>query len=574
MKARADALSTAIHEHNHRYYVLDDPSVPDAEYDRLLRELQALEADYPALVTPESPTQRVGATPIAGFETVEHLIPMLSLDNAFSDEELDAFLKRVAERLELDDANGDISVSAEPKFDGAAVSLLYENGVLSRAATRGDGSTGEDITHNIRTIGSVPLKLTGSGYPERLEVRGEVVMPKAGFHQYNAKAIERGEKTFVNPRNAAAGSLRQLDPALTAQRPLDMFCYAVGFVDGGSLPDTHSETLASLKSWGLKVSGLAEVVEGAAGCHRYFESLGERRDTLDFDIDGVVFKVDAFSQQRELGFVSRAPRWAIARKFPAEEALTTVEGVDWQVGRTGALTPVARLKPVFVGGVTVSNATLHNIDELQRKDVRLGDTVVVRRAGDVIPEVASVLLDRRPDGAVAVGLPSACPVCGSLVQRIADEAVARCTGGPVICKAQRTEGLKHFASRKAMDIEGLGAKLIEQLSESRVKNPADLYSLTVEELSGYERMAEKSAQNVVDAIEKSKQTTLPRFLFALGIREVGETTAESLANHFGDLEGIRDADLEQLIAVNDVGPIVAERVRSYFERPEHLALID
>ncbi|MFK8054441.1 MAG: NAD-dependent DNA ligase LigA [Woeseiaceae bacterium] len=571
---RADELSRMLHEHNHRYYVLDDPSVPDSEYDRLLRELQAIEADFPTLVSPDSPTQRVGSTPASGFDPITHLQPMLSLDNAFSDDEVLAFVARVADRLELEDGGESLEFSAEPKLDGAAVSLLYEQGLLTRAATRGDGTTGEDITHNVRTIRSIPLKLLGEGFPERLEVRGEIYMPKAGFDDFNERAAAAGEKTFVNPRNAAAGSLRQLDPALTAERPLDMYCYAVGFVDGGVVPDNHTGAIAALKGWGFRVCGDAQRVKGAAGCAEYFKSLGDRRNQLPYDIDGVVFKVNDFAEQRELGFVSRAPRWAIAQKFPAQEELTKVLGIDWQVGRTGALTPVARLEPVFVGGVTVSNATLHNIEELQRKDVRIDDVVIVRRAGDVIPEVAAVVMDRRPLDTQPVDLPTHCPVCGSDVLKIDDEAVARCMGGPIVCRAQRAEALKHFASRKAMDVEGLGAKLIEQLADDRVRSPADFYSLTMDDLLQMERMGEKSAQKVLDALEHSKSTTLPRFLFALGIREVGATTAESLADYFGGLEALMSASQEALIEVPDVGAIVAARVTEYFQNSSNQALID
>lgn len=574
LRQRAAELAAMLNEHNYRYYVLDEPSIPDAEYDRLLRELQALEAEHPELITPQSPTQRVGATPISEFQTVKHLLPMLSLDNAFSDEEVEAFVARVADRLELEDEGASIRFSAEPKLDGAAVSLLYEAGLLTRAATRGDGTTGEDITHNVRTIRSVPLALSGDDYPETLEVRGEIYMPKAGFEALNRKAAAAGEKTFVNPRNAAAGSLRQLDPALTAKRPLDMFCYAIGFVEGGTVPDCHSEAIQALAGWGFRTCFESEIVVGAAGCADFFKRLGERRDQLPYDIDGVVFKVDDFRSQRELGFVARAPRWAIAQKFPAQEELTTVEGIDWQVGRTGALTPVARLAPVFVGGVTVSNATLHNIDELGRKDVRVGDTVIIRRAGDVIPEVAAVVVDQRPPGTKPERLPAQCPVCGSGVVKTDDAAVARCSGGPIVCEAQRAEALKHFASRKAMDIEGLGARLIEQLAKAQVRTPADFYRLSAEQLQSFERMGEKSAKKVVAAIEASKQTTLARFLFALGIREVGESTAASLASHFGSIEALGEATLAELTAVPDVGPVVAERVRAYFDDKDNLAMLD
>ena len=570
---RARQLADEINAHNYRYYVQDAPSIPDAEYDRLMRELQSIEAEYPALVTPSSPTQRVGAEPVSAFEQIKHLQPMLSLENAFSEEELRAFYKRIVTRLGRDE-DEPLTFSAEPKLDGAAVSMLYEGGVLVRAATRGDGRTGEDITHNVRTIRSVPLELRGDGIPGTLEVRGEVFMPKAGFEAFNTAAAERGEKTFVNPRNAAAGSLRQLDPRLTAERPLDMFCYGVGHHDGGAMPDTHFDTLAQLGDWGLRVCPEVARVEAADGCLAYYDSMGERRDSLPYEIDGVVFKVDSLALQRELGSVSRAPRWALAQKFPAQEELTEVEAIDWQVGRTGALTPVARLKPVFVGGVTVSNATLHNIDELHRKDVRAGDTVIVRRAGDVIPEVVSVVLERRPKGARKPSLPSSCPVCDSPVAREEGEAVARCTGG-VLCSAQRKEALRHFASRKALDIEGLGAKLIDQLVEAGLlRTMADIYRLTPAQLAALERMGDKSAANVIESIDRSRHTTLARFLYALGIREVGETTAESLAAHFGDLDPLMDADEDALVAVPDVGPIVAGRIREFFDDPDKRALVD
>jgi DNA ligase (NAD+) len=466
-RKKLESLREEIRYHNYRYHTLDDIEIPDAEYDRLMRELQALEEKYPELVTPDSPTQRVGAEPSDALETVRHRVPMLSLENAFAEEELREFHKRVAEKLEFEDGAPNLLYSAEPKLDGAAVSLLYEDGVLVRAATRGDGNTGEDITHNVRTIASVPLRLLDAGFPTTLEVRGEVFMPRAGFEAYNEKARAAGEKTFVNPRNAAAGSLRQLDPKLTAQRPLDMYVYSVGLIEGGELPGRHSEIISRLREWGLKTCPESRVVKGVEGCLSYYEDIGKKRDTLSYDIDGVVYKVDSIEMQRELGFVARAPRWAIAHKFPAQEELTTVEDVEFQVGRTGALTPVARLAPVFVGGVTVSNATLHNIDELHRKDVRIGDTVIVRRAGDVIPEVVSVVKNRRPNNTKRVHLPKLCPVCASHVYREEGEAVARCTGG-LYCKAQRAEALKHFVARRALDIEGLGAKLIEQLKKNSV----------------------------------------------------------------------------------------------------------
>jgi DNA ligase (NAD+) len=573
-RKKLESLREEIRYHNYRYHTLDDIEIPDAEYDRLMRELQALEEKYPEFVTPDSPTQRVGAEPSDALETVRHRVPMLSLENAFAEEELREFHKRVAEKLEFEDGAPNLLYSAEPKLDGAAVSLLYEDGVLVRAATRGDGNTGEDITHNVRTIASVPLRLLDAGFPTTLEVRGEVFMPRAGFEAYNEKARAAGEKTFVNPRNAAAGSLRQLDPKLTAQRPLDMYVYSVGLIEGGELPDRHSEIISRLREWGLKTCPESRVVKGVEGCLSYYEDIGKKRDTLSYDIDGVVYKVDSIEMQRELGFVARAPRWAIAHKFPAQEELTTVEDVEFQVGRTGALTPVARLAPVFVGGVTVSNATLHNIDELHRKDVRIGDTVIVRRAGDVIPEVVSVVKNRRPNNTKRVHLPKLCPVCASHVYREEGEAVARCTGG-LYCKAQRAEALKHFVARRALDIEGLGAKLIEQLvNEDRVSDPSDLFQLRKEELSSRERMGDKSAENLVRAIDESKSTTLARFLYALGIREVGEATAASLASYFGSLPAVREASVDDLTKVPDVGPVVAKRVHSFFDEQHNLDVIE
>jgi len=573
-RKKLESLREEIRYHNYRYHTLDDIEIPDAEYDRLMRELQALEEKYPELVTPDSPTQRVGAEPSDALETVRHRVPMLSLENAFAEEELREFHKRVAEKLEFEDGAPNLLYSAEPKLDGAAVSLLYEDGVLVRAATRGDGTTGEDITHNVRTIASVPLRLLDAGFPTTLEVRGEVFMPRAGFEAYNEKARAAGEKTFVNPRNAAAGSLRQLDPKLTAQRPLDMYVYSVGLIEGGELPNRHSEIISRLREWGLKTCPESRVVKGVEGCLSYYEDIGKKRDTLSYDIDGVVYKVDSIEMQRELGFVARAPRWAIAHKFPAQEELTTVEDVEFQVGRTGALTPVARLTPVFVGGVTVSNATLHNIDELHRKDVRIGDTVIVRRAGDVIPEVVSVVKNRRPNNTKRVHLPKLCPVCASHVYREEGEAVARCTGG-LYCKAQRAEALKHFVARRALDIEGLGAKLIEQLvNEDRVSDPSDLFQLSKEELSSRERMGDKSAENLVRSIDESKSTTLARFLYALGIREVGEATAASLSSYFGSLPAVREASVDDLTKVPDVGPVVAKRVHSFFEEQHNLDVIE
>ncbi len=572
IREKLKSLREQIRYHNYRYHVLDDPEVPDAEYDRLMRQLQQVEEKNPQLITPDSPTQRVGDEPISTFGTIEHRIPMLSLGNAFSPDELRDFHRRVTERLEMN-PDEPLRYAAEPKLDGAAVSLLYENGLLVRGATRGDGTTGENITHNVRTIDAVPLRLIGRDYPSTLEVRGEVFMPKAGFEAYNKKARAADQKTFVNPRNAAAGSLRQLDPKLTAERPLDIYVYSVGQVDGGEIPSRHSDILDQLQEWGLKTCPDRKVVEGVAGCLAYYEEIGSKREALPYEIDGVVYKVDEIALQRELGFVSHAPRWAVAHKYPAQEELTVVCGIEFQVGRTGALTPVARLEPVFVGGVTVSNATLHNIDELHRKDVRVGDTVIVRRAGDVIPEVASVVSKRRPKGTRRIQLPKKCPVCDSAVLREAEEAVARCTGG-LYGAAQRAEALKHFVSRKAMDIDGLGGRMIDQLVEiDRIKTPADIYQLKQEELAAMERMGEKSAANLINAIDDSKTTTLTRFLYALGIREVGEATAASLAGHFGALTRIVSATEDDLIEVADVGPIVASRIRTFFDEPHNLEVI-
>lgn len=563
--ARVRELRKQIEHHNYRYHVLDDPEVSDAKYDRLMRELKALEEQYPDLVTPDSPTQRVGATPVSELQEVVHTRPMLSLDNAFADEDVVAFDRRVRERLE--DVEH-IEYSAEPKLDGLAISFRYESGRLVQAATRGDGLRGEDVTHNVRTIKAVPTVLRGAA-PKVLEVRGEVFMLIAGFKAMNQRALERGERTFVNPRNAAAGSIRQLDPRLAADRPFDVFFYGVGEADGWKLPARHSEALQQLREWGLKVSPLLKIVQGAEGCLQYYRDIGAKRAGLPYEIDGVVYKVNRFVQQRELGFVARAPRWAIAHKFPAHEENTIVKGVEFQVGRTGALTPVARLEPVFVGGVTVSNATLHNMDEVRRKDVRIGDTVVIRRAGDVIPEVVKVIVERRPKPAPPeIELPAKCPVCNSAVEREEGEAVARCTGG-LYCPAQRKEAIRHFAGRRALDIDGLGSKIIDQLVESDpplVRSPADLYTLTAKQLAALDRMGDKSAENLVNAIEDSKQhATLPRFLYGLGIRDVGEATAAALANHFGSLKELEEATEEQIQEVPDVGPIVAAHVYRFFQ---------
>jgi DNA ligase (NAD+) len=567
--ARIVALREQLAGHDYRYYVLDEPTVSDSEYDGLMQELKALEAQHPDLVTPDSPTQRVGGTPVSDFGVVQHAVPMLSLDNGFSEQDLLDFDRRVHERLKTE---ADIAYSAEPKLDGLAVSLTYRRGVLERAATRGDGLHGEDVTANIRTIRGVPLALRGAP-PEVIEVRGEVFMPVAGFKLMNEQAQARGEKVFVNPRNAAAGSLRQLDARITASRPLDIFLYAVGLVEGGTVPDHHTGLLKAFREWGLKTCPEARAVQGVAGCLEYYQDIGARRESLPYQIDGVVYKVDARADQERLGFVSRAPRWALAHKFPAQEATTLVTGIEFQIGRTGALTPVARLQPAFVGGVTVSNATLHNMDEVQRKDVRVGDTVVIRRAGDVIPEVVRVVLDDAHEGRKQVKLPKTCPICGSAVEKAEGEAIARCSGG-FTCRAQRQEGIRHFASRRAMDIEGLGDKLVEQLVDNDlVKSPADIYGLTIEQLAGLERMGEKSAANLHAAIAKSRDTTLPRFLFALGIRDVGEATALALAAHFRTLEALAAASSEQIQAVPDVGPVVAGHVAVFFASAAHTAVI-
>jgi DNA ligase (NAD+) len=568
--ARAAELRELLDRYNYRYHALDDPEVPDAEYDRLMVELRAIEAEHPDLLTADSPTQRVGAAPVGAFGTVKHRVPMLSLDNAFTEQEVRDFDRRIRERLP---ETKSIRYAAEPKLDGLAISARYENGSFVQGATRGDGETGEDVTQNLRTIAALPLKLRGTDVPRKLEVRGEVFMPLAGFERFNSEAVARGEKALVNPRNAAAGSLRQLDPRMTAARPLDLFIYGVGHVEGGELPGHHSEVLKSLRRFGFKICPQSRTVESIEGCLEYYAEIGAARAKLPYQIDGVVYKVDDIKLQRRLGFVSRAPRWAIAHKFPAEEALTTVRGIEFQVGRTGALTPVARLEPVFVGGVTVSNATLHNMDEMVRKDVRPGDTVVIRRAGDVIPEVVRVLPERRVAGAELVALPTRCPVCGSPVVRESDQAIARCTGGRT-CPAQRKEEIRHFASRRALDIQGLGDKLVDQLVERDwVKTPADLFGLEAAQIETLERMGEKSAQKLHAAIAGAKTTTLPRFLYALGIRDVGEATALALAQHFGGAELLRDASEEEILEVPDVGPVVARNIRAYFESAENRTLL-
>ena len=568
VEARIAELRRTIEQHNYRYYVLDDPEVPDAEYDRLMQALQALEQHHPELITPDSPTQRVGGAPSAAFAEVAHRVPMLSLDNAFNDESIEKFDRRLRERLLVDQ----ISYVAEPKLDGLAVSLRYEQGVLVQGATRGDGQHGEDITANVRTIASVPLRLRGDDWPGVLEVRGEVFITRQGFKRLNAEAASNNDRQFANPRNAAAGSLRQLDPAVTARRPLTLFCYGLGETDA-KLGDRQSVILDRLQQWGLPTCPERRTVSGAGGCLDYYQDIQRRRDDLPYEIDGVVYKVDIVEQQQALGFVARAPRWAIAHKFPAHEELTVVESIDVQVGRTGALTPVARLQPVSVSGVTVTNATLHNIDEVHRKDVRVGDTVIVRRAGDVIPEIVSVITDRRPEGTVPYQLPERCPVCDSEVERVEGEAAARCAGG-LICAAQRKEAIRHFASRRAMDIEGFGDKLVNLLVErDLVRSPADLYRLEVETLAALPRLAKKSAANLIDALTRSKSTTLERFLYALGIREVGEATARALARHFRELAPLMAADQETLQKIADIGPVVAGHIEAFFQEPHNRQVI-
>ena len=566
--AQISALRAEIDFHNHRYHVLDDPLVPDIEYDRLVLELERLEAENPALISPDSPTQRVGAKPLDGFVEVTHDVPMLSLANAFNHEEVGEFDRRVRDRLAWS-GETDVEYVAETKLDGLAVSLRYESGRLVRAATRGDGTRGEDVTANVRTIPAVPLRLRGDGIPALLEVRGEVYLPLEGFERLNRGQAARGEKQFANPRNAAAGGLRQLDSRITARRPLTMFCFGLGVVEGLQVPDTHYDMLQRLKSWGLRVSPEVRVVLGVAGCLGYYRDVMARRGSLGYDIDGVVYKVNNLVLRGRLGTVARAPRWALAHKFPAQEESTVVEEIDVQVGRSGALTPVARLRPVQVAGVTVTNATLHNQDEIERKDVRIGDTVVIRRAGDVIPQVLRVILERRPDGTVAFEFPSRCPVCGSPVVREAEQAAMRCTGG-LVCPAQRKEAIRHFASRRGLDIEGLGEKLVEQLVDNGlVAHVGDLFHLTQGQVAAIERMGEKSAANLIEALERSKRVSLGRFLYALGISEVGETTAQTLAQEFGALVPLMEADEERLLEVEDVGPIVAARIIQFFAQPYH-----
>ena len=568
---QAARLRSEIDRYNEAYYVLDAPIVPDSEYDRLFRELQELEKAHPELVVPDSPTQRVGGLPLVQFEKVEHKIPMLSLQNGLTEEEVAAFDKRIADELDT----GNVEYEAELKFDGLAVSLRYENGLLVQAATRGDGTSGENITNNIRTIRSIPLRLSDLAPPEVLEVRGEVLMFKKDFHDLNRRQRENGQKEFVNPRNAAAGSLRQLDSQITASRQLRFFAYGVGELKGAPLPESQSGLLDWFSQLGIPVCSERKVVRGLKGLMGFFNRIEEKRESLPYEIDGVVYKVNRIALQEKVGFISRAPRFAIAHKFPAQEVLTQVQDINVQVGRTGAITPVARLKPVFVVGVTVTNATLHNEDEVHRKDVRIGDTVIVRRAGDVIPEVLAVIQERRPPDAREFIMPTNCPVCGSPIVRPEDEAIARCSGGWIKCPAQKKGGLLLFVSRKALGIEGLGEQLIDQLVDKNVINDAaDLYRLDLETLSGLDRMAEKSASNLLREIDKSKKTTLARFLYALGIRHVGETTARALADHFGNIENLKQAAEEQLLDVDDIGPIVASSVKQFFSDERNLALVE
>ena len=572
IQTQIDNLRKTLRQYEYEYHVLDNPTVPDSEYDRLFHQLKALELEHPEFLTSDSPTQRVGAKPLSGFSQIRHEIPMLSLDNAFSDEEFNAFVKRIEDRLII--LPKPLTFCCEPKLDGLAVSILYVNGVLTQAATRGDGTTGEDITANIRTIRNIPLQLLTDNPPTRLEVRGEVFMPHAGFERLNEYALEHGEKTFANPRNAAAGSLRQLDPNITSKRPLVLNAYGIGIAEVVELPNTHYARLQWLKSIGIPVNPEIRLCNGTNEVLDFYRDIQNKRSSLGYDIDGTVLKINDIALQNELGFISKAPRWAIAYKFPAQEELTVLNDVEFQVGRTGAITPVAKLEPVFVAGVTVSNATLHNGDEIERLNIAIGDTVVIRRAGDVIPQIIGVLHERRPDNAKPIIFPINCPVCDSQIIRIEGEAVARCTGG-LFCAAQRKEALKHFVSRKAMDIDGVGGKLIEQLVDRElVHTPADLFKLDLTTLTRLERMGAKSAENALNSLEKAKSTTLARFIFALGIREVGEATALNLANHFKTLDALKAADLEQLQQVPDVGEVVANRIFVFWREAHNVAVVD
>ncbi|MFY8298237.1 NAD-dependent DNA ligase LigA [Pseudoalteromonas sp. SS15] len=566
-----DALKQQLEEYNYQYYVLDNPSVPDAEYDRVMRELMALEQANPELLTPDSPSQKVGGEALSKFSQVTHKVPMLSLDNAFDEAEFSAFNRRIQERLLVSEP---LDFCCEPKLDGLAVSILYKDGVLVQAATRGDGQVGENITENVKTIRNVPLRLRGDDIPAELEVRGEVFMDTAGFEKLNETAFAKGEKTFANPRNAAAGSLRQLDSKITAKRPLMFYAYSTGVVEGVELPDAHFEQLSKLKDWGFPMCPETRLVTGTTEVMAYYQDILERRASLAYEIDGVVIKVNRKDYQQQLGFVARAPRWAIAFKFPAQEEITQLLDVEFQVGRTGAITPVARLEPVFVGGVTVSNATLHNRDEIERLGVKVGDTVIIRRAGDVIPQVTQVVLERRPDDAKDIVFPETCPVCDSHVERIEGEAVARCTGG-LVCQAQRKQAIKHFASRKAFDIDGLGDKIVDQLVDRElIETPADLFTLKQGHFESLERMGPKSALNLVNALEAAKQTTLAKFLYALGIREVGEATAQNLANHYLTLEKVMAANTDDLQTVSDVGVVVAKHIHAFFNEPHNQAVVN
>ena len=572
IQTQIDNLRKTLRQYEYEYHVLDNPTVPDSEYDRLFHQLKALELEHPEFLTSDSPTQRVGAKPLSGFSQIRHEIPMLSLDNAFSDEEFNAFVKRIEDRLIV--LPKPLTFCCEPKLDGLAVSILYVNGVLIQAATRGDGTTGEDITANIRTIRNIPLQLLTDNPPARLEVRGEVFMPHAGFERLNEYALEHGEKTFANPRNAAAGSLRQLNPNITSKRPLVLNAYGIGIAEGVELPNTHYARLQWLKSIGIPVNPEIRLCNGTNEVLDFYRDIQNKRSSLGYDIDGTVLKINDIALQNELGFISKAPRWAIAYKFPAQEELTVLNDVEFQVGRTGAITPVAKLEPVFVAGVTVSNATLHNGDEIERLNIAIGDTVVIRRAGDVIPQIIGVLHERRPDNAKPIIFPTNCPVCDSQIIRIEGEAVARCTGG-LFCAAQRKEALKHFVSRKAMDIDGVGGKLIEQLVDRElVHTPADLFKLDLTTLTRLERMGAKSAENALNSLEKAKSTTLARFIFALGIREVGEATALNLANHFKTLDALKAADLEQLQQVPDVGEVVANRIFVFWREAHNVAVVE
>ncbi|WP_046006590.1 NAD-dependent DNA ligase LigA [Pseudoalteromonas rubra] len=563
-------LRQQLESYNYQYYVLDQPTVPDAEYDRVMRALIELETQHPDYLTPDSPSQKVGGAALSKFEQVTHQVPMLSLDNAFDEAEFNAFNRRIKERLLHND---ELDFCCEPKLDGLAVSILYRDGVLVQAATRGDGQVGENITENVKTIRNIPLRLRGDNIPAELEVRGEVFMDKAGFARLNETAAKRDEKTFANPRNAAAGSLRQLDPKITAKRPLMFYAYSMGVVQGAELADTHYAQLQQLKDWGLPMCPQTKRVTGASAAYQYYEAIMAERDALLYEIDGVVIKVDNKPFQEQLGFVARAPRWAIAFKFPAQEELTQLLDVEFQVGRTGAITPVARLEPVFVGGVTVSNATLHNRDEIDRLGVKVGDTVIIRRAGDVIPQITQVVLEKRPDDARDITFPDTCPVCDSHVERVEGEAVARCTGG-LVCRAQRKEAIKHFASRKALDIDGLGDKIVEQLVERElITTPAELFTLRQGHFESLERMGPKSAKNLVGALEEAKQTTLAKFLYALGIREVGEATAQNLANHYLTLEKVMNASIESLQEVSDVGVVVAQHIHAFFSEPHNQKVV-